>query len=276
MPKAPALALALTAFGALGALTPLPAHAEDQPLWELGLGVGVLQLPHYRGADQSHTWWLPVPYVVYRGDWLKADREGARARLLAGDRHELSLSFNASPPTRSEDNRAREGMPDLAPTGEVGPVWKTTLHRGDRRRVDVRLPLRAVFTLEADPRHVGWASTPSVNLDQGVGDWQLGAQTGPVFGDRRLHQHYYGVPAEFATAGRPAHAARAGYAGWQSTLAVSRQVGGLWLGLYARHDALGGSVIDGSPLVREHSQWSGGLAVSWVFARSATLVPAPR
>ena len=62
-----------------------PSRAE-QPLWEAGLGIGTLRLPHYRGSDQSHTWVLPVPYVVYRGRIFKADREGARAVLLDADR----------------------------------------------------------------------------------------------------------------------------------------------------------------------------------------------
>ena len=42
------------------------AQAADQPLWELGLGVAWVHLPHYRGSDQSRDWLLPVPYAVYR------------------------------------------------------------------------------------------------------------------------------------------------------------------------------------------------------------------
>ena len=38
-----------------------------RPLWELGLGVAALRLPDYRGSDQSSTYLLPLPYVVYRG-----------------------------------------------------------------------------------------------------------------------------------------------------------------------------------------------------------------
>jgi hypothetical protein len=71
---------AAVAVAVLAAAAPL-AQA-DQPLWEAGVGVGVLRLPHYRGSDQSHTWVLPVPYFVYRGEFLRADREGARACSL--------------------------------------------------------------------------------------------------------------------------------------------------------------------------------------------------
>lgn len=263
----------VAAWAAASLMLGNPARAEEQlPLWELGAGVGALTLPHYRGSDQSYLWWLPVPYVVYRGDLLKADRDGARARLLEAENDEINLSFNASAPTRSEDNRAREGMADLAPTVELGPVWNHTFAKGPRHRVDLRVPLRAVFSVESGPQHLGWISTPHVNLDRSVGDWNMGLLAGPVFADRRYHQYFYGVRDSEATIDRPAYRARGGYAGWQSTLAASRQVGDLWLGLFARFDQIAGSAMGDSPLVRERQQWSAGVAVSWIFARSSTLV----
>lgn len=264
-------AVAATGLSSAGA-TPVDDDAR-LPLWELGAGAGALSLPHYRGSDQSHLWWLPVPYVVYRGDLLKADRDGARARLFEDDNNEINLSFGASAPTRSEDNRAREGMPDLAPTVELGPVWNHSFVKGRRHRLDLRVPLRAVFSVESRPRQLGWTSTPNVNLDLDLGDWNLGLLTGPVFGNRRFHQYFYGVRESEATALRPAFQARAGFAGWQSTIAASRQLGALWLGLFAKFDQIGGSAMADSPLVRERAQWSAGIAASWVFARSATLVP---
>jgi outer membrane protein len=258
---------------AAGALGPAgPAHAEEAPLWELGAGIGVLSLPHYRGSDQSYLWWLPVPYVVYRGDLLQADRDGARARLLDTANNELNMSFNASAPTRSEDNRARQGMPDLAPTVEVGPVWNHILAKSEGSRLDLRLPLRAVFSVESPPRHVGWISAPHINLDQTLGSWDLGLLAGPLFGDRRYHRYYYGVSDSQATPDRPAYEPRGGYAGWQSIVAASRQAGDMWIGLFARFDQIAGSAMAGSPLVRERQQWSAGIAVSWIFARSSTLV----
>lgn len=263
----------LAALAAGSLLLGSPVRAEKGlPLWELGLGAGALSLPHYRGSDQSYLWWLPVPYVVYRGDLLKADREGARARLLDTENDEINLSFSASAPTRSEDNRAREGMDDLAPTVEIGPVWNHTFIRGRHHRLDLRVPLRAVFSVESSPQHVGWASTPHINLDHSLGNWNLGLLTGPVLGDRRFHQYFYGVRESQATPGRPAYQARGGYAGWQSTIAASRQVGNLWLGLFAKHDQIAGSAMGDSPLVRERQQWSAGIALSWIFARSSTLV----
>ena len=248
------------------------ARAEDKPLWELGMGGGVLTLPHYRGSDQTNTWWLPVPYVIYRGDLFKADRDGARATLLDTERSELNLSFAASAPTDSEDNRARQGMADLSPTVEIGPAWNYTLARGENHKLDFRWPLRSVFTVESSPRHVGWVSSPHVNLDQTVGDWNVGLLAGPLFGDRRYHDYFYTVRAADATVGRPAFRAGGGYEGWQATAALSRQFGNWWMGMFMRYDEVAGHGVIDSPLVRDRHQFSAGVAFSWIFARSSRLV----
>ncbi|MCK6435001.1 MAG: MipA/OmpV family protein, partial [Aquabacterium sp.] len=71
MPPHPRLAsrraCASVARGLATAAMALGTAAHAAPLWELGIGAGMLRLPHYRGSDQSHLWLLPVPYVAYRG-----------------------------------------------------------------------------------------------------------------------------------------------------------------------------------------------------------------
>ncbi len=189
---AAAAALPLVLAAALTAAAPRAARA-DAPLWELGLGAGALRLPHYRGAEQSHTWLLPVPYFVYRGPVLRADREGARAVLLERGGVEVDLSVAAGAPTRSRDNRAREGMPDLAPTLELGPVAKWRLGEGAGWKLELRAPLRAVATLEGRPRHIGWTASPHLNLDLQWRGWDVGLLAGALWGDRRLHGYFYDV-----------------------------------------------------------------------------------
>ena len=100
---------------------PLLGHAHELPLWEAGGGAAVIDFPDYRGSDERHTFVLPVPYVVYRGEFLKIDRERVRGLFFKTDKAELDISLNGSVPVKSADNRARQGMPDLEPTLEVGP-----------------------------------------------------------------------------------------------------------------------------------------------------------
>lgn len=272
---------------ALGLLigTTLAAHAELAPRWELGVGVGGLRMPDYRGSDESRYYLLPFPYAVYRFDWLTADRNGVRARLLDSERAELNMSLSASPPVRSKHNQARQGMPDIKPMLEFGPSLDFNLWRNASAttKLDLRLPLRTALTVESSPKSAGWVFSPRVNLDlTGLGangnvreGWRVGLLAGPLFADRRQNDYYYSVDERYATADRPAYAARGGYAGMQFLASVSRKFGNVWLGAYARWDSLRGAVFEDSPLVKRKSYASAGLAVTWTLGQSSELVESP-
>ena len=248
----------------------------QRPLWELGLGVAGLRLPDYRGSNQSRGYLLPVPYIVYRGTWLKADRDGARALLFDSQRVKVDVSVAASRPTSSDDNDARAGMPNLPGTAEIGPNLNVTLAASlkERWKLDLRLPLRAAVTLQRSAKFVGTTFSPNLNLDIGGvgGGWNLGLLTGPVFADRKYHEHFYGVDAAYATADRPAYRASGGYAGWQALAATSRRFGNTWVGGFVRYDALRGAAFEDSPLVRRCSALTFGFGVAWILATSSELV----
>ena len=254
---------------------PLAARA-DQPLWELGLGAGLLHLPHYRGSDQYRNWLLPVPYVNYRGEIFRADREGAHAVLAEGSGFDFDISLAANTPARSGDNRARVGMPNLAPTVEVGPNVKWTFARGSNWALDLRLPARLVLTVDRHPHDIGFTFSPVLNLDTTLADWNVGLQSGPVAGSRRYHAYFYEVAPVYATAARPAYAARAGAAGWATTASASRRFGNWWVGSYMQSDSLRGATFDTSPLVKSHSNFAFGFGLSYVFKVSEARVPGPR
>ncbi len=264
-------------FGA-GLLTLLACSAAqaDQPLWELGAGLGGLRVPHYRGADQNHSFVLPIPYVVYRGEVLRSDRDGTRAVLVDTERFDFDLSVDASLPLNSKDSRARAGMADLKATLEIGPKLNFLLSRGSGWRLDLRLPVRAAFTLEGKPKSVGWTATPELDLDTQWSGWNLRVQGGPLAASQRFHSYFYSVGAADATAARPAYTARGGYAGWGVATSATRRFGDWWLAGVVRVDRLDGAVFADSPLVRQRQNVSLGLALSYVFAVSDTRVPDSR
>ena len=232
-----------------------------------------LSLPHYRGAEKSTRWLLPVPYAVYRGEVLRADRDGVKAMLIDSDRIDFDLSLAATAPSRSADEPARQGMPDLKGTLEFGPNLNVRLARGPGWKMEARLPVRAAFTLESSPKSIGWAASPNINVDHRVGDWNIGANVGALWGSRRLHSYFYDVDAAYATSTRPAFRAEGGHAGWQATAGVSRRDGNRWIGAFVRADTLSGSRLADSPLVRRNSHLTFGVAVSWVLWQSERLVP---
>ncbi|HSF48456.1 MAG TPA: MipA/OmpV family protein, partial [Burkholderiales bacterium] len=96
-----------------------PVSADQLPLWEAGAGVAVLDFPDYRGSDERQTYLLPIPYVIYRGEILKVERQKVRGLLYTSEIAELDFSLSGSVPVRSDNNSARRGMPDLDPTLEL-------------------------------------------------------------------------------------------------------------------------------------------------------------
>jgi outer membrane scaffolding protein for murein synthesis (MipA/OmpV family) len=241
-------------------------------LWEAGLGVGVMSLPHYRGSAQRHTWVLPVPYFVYRGDVFKADRDGARAELLKGQNWHFDLSVGAGAPTRSIDNEARRGMSDLAPTLELGPNFNLMLARGKGQGfewdVEFRVPVRGAFTVARSPKWVGVISSPNLNLDVRYGPWNVGVLLSGIVASRSQFGYYYDVAASEATIDRAAYRASGGYGGAQLVFGVSRRFGDFWFGGFGKVDELRGASFADSPLVKQRHTVSMGLALSWVMAKS--------
>lgn len=281
-PAARALRVAFATGLVAGAVL---AHAEPRPLWEAGVGAGVLYLPDYRGSDESRAYLLPFPYLIYRGAFVKADREGVRAEFLDNDRIRLEMAVNASQPVRSSSNRARDGMPDLKGSFEIGPSLSVNLLRSDdrRTRVDLRIPVSTGVTLGGGFQGIGWQAAPRLNLD--IGDvgaalvgatgWNLGLAAGPIFQSRKRNAYFYDVPTEYARAGRPAYRSSGGYAGTQFVAALSKRFDRYWVGGFVRADTLKGATFEDSPLVRRRSALAAGIGLAYVFGQSTQRVDAP-
>jgi outer membrane scaffolding protein for murein synthesis (MipA/OmpV family) len=263
---------------ALGATHAAGAFATPQPLWEFGLGIGALVFNDYRGASGVHGYPLPVPYFIYRGDILRADRDGVRGRFLNQRYVEFDLSANATAPVFSRASGPRSGMPNLASTLEFGPSLQAHLWRADdgRLRLDLRTPVRNAVTLASPPRSIGWLFEPNLSADWRPGGvaagWNLGLLGGPLYAQRRYHEYFYSVAPQYATATRPEYQAPGGYSGSQLLLAVSKRYPHYWVGAYLRHDWLQGTVFIDSPLVQQRSYWSGGVAIVWMISASARMV----
>ena len=267
----------------LASICAAPARAEPLPLWEAGAGAAVVSLPDYRGADQGRAWVLPFPYIVYRGEVLKADERRVRGLFFERERFELDISANLQPPADSGDNRARQGMPDLDALVEIGPSLNLALHRSPDRRtqVELRLPVRAAFATDFSyVDFAGWTFTPNLNVDfrdtLGHPGLKSGILVGPVFSDRRYNRFYYSVDPPFATPERPAYNPAGGYAGTQMIATLSKRFPRFWVGGFARWDTLNGAVFEDSPLVKSRHYFAAGIAVAWMIGESKTLVEATR
>jgi outer membrane protein len=260
------------------AMLPLPAWAELKHELELGVGVGMVNFPIYRGAEDRRSYILPIPYFDYNGDKLQINRDRLRSRLFRSDRVELDISVSGSVPVNSSDTTVRKGMDDIDAILEVGPLLNLHLYYDERKQtnLDLRLPFRAVLPIRPYRiDHQGWIFQPSLNLDlRNVwqSGWNMGLQTGLVYGDQAYNQYFYNVAPQFATPERPTYSTTGGYGGSQFTAALSRRRGGVWMGGFLRWDNLSGAVFEDSPLVTRKQSFSVGFAVSWILYSSEKMV----
>jgi outer membrane scaffolding protein for murein synthesis (MipA/OmpV family) len=256
--------------------------AEELPLWEAGVGVAGLSVPDYRGSDQQRFYVLPLPYLVYRGDFLRLDNNGLSGLLFHSERVHLNISADAGVPVKSDKDTARIGMPDLDPTFQIGPSLEICLLKdtNSERVVQFCLPVRAVIATDLSRWNgEGFVAHPELTFDlrnTGPGKgWNFGLAVGPLFATEKYHDYYYEVAPQFAVPGfRPAYDARAGYSGSLLILSVTKRFGHIWFGAFARYDELSGAVFANSPLMRTDHSVMAGIGLAWVFAESKTLVHA--
>ncbi|MDR1662221.1 MAG: MipA/OmpV family protein [Azoarcus sp.] len=262
-----------TAALALGA-SALSASGGEKPLWEAGLGVSAISFPDYRGSSRQRTVGLPLPYFVYRGKFLRADRGGLRGKIFDGNRVKLDISLSASLPVESDSKGPRRGMPDLQPTVEFGPLLAIGLWRGETRnaRLDLRLPVRAAYAFRGGAEYAGIIFAPALGFNAnpfGHSGWNLGLLGGPVFANARQHKYFYDVAPRYALPGRPAYSASGGYSGAQLLVSLSKRFENFWLGGFVRYDALRGAAFDDSPLLERKHVWAGGLGLAWILGESS-------
>jgi outer membrane scaffolding protein for murein synthesis (MipA/OmpV family) len=251
----------------------------EKPLWELGIGLGLLQMPDYRGSDENRLYLLPYPYLIYRGDILKVEEQRISGQIFKTDRISLDFSGYGAVPVKSSDNSARAGMPDLDPTFELGPALKIKLweSKEDKFKLDLTLPVRAFFSTNFySVSREGWVFSPRINFvkhdlipDTGL---NLGISAGPMFADSGYHAYFYTVEPAYVTAARPAYSAGGGYSGTTLTVGLGKEYKQFIFNAFVSADFLQGASFENSPLVKRETSFMSGVSVSWIFFKSAKTV----
>jgi outer membrane scaffolding protein for murein synthesis (MipA/OmpV family) len=255
---------------------PPSLDAAGEPLWELG-AVGVAgRLPHYRGSDAYDNRIVVFPFLIYRGEILRVDRDNLRGIFYKGNWGEADLSLSGYPPV--ERDPARRGMPDLDPYLEIGPAWRIPLLRDAKGAPNLFLQtaLRGVITLDShnlQPEYrglLGEVSLRAVNIRPSP-DFpaRFGGALGIYLSDADYNSYFYNVSEAQALPSRPAYKSDAGYAGFfLSSYMVRNITRSLSWSAYARWDNVSGAVFENSPLVRASNNFTLGATLSWTFAVS--------
>jgi len=259
------------ATASLSDASPVSTAPSGAPLWEIGgFALGVSQQA-YPGADQQVDRLLPLPFVIYRGRFLRADRETTGLRAIKTPQYELDFGLAASFAARSTEIDARRGMPELGTLIEFGPRLKINLGEGPgggRWRLD--LPVRGVFDLSDGGAHRGVAFEPRLLWQQRVSpQFAYTASLGAIVGDKPLARTFYGVDNAYALVGRPAYTAEGGLMAWRLATSLNYSLTPQWrLFGFGRVDTVAGAANEDSPLVRQTTGVSAGFGVFYIWLRS--------
>lgn len=246
-------------------LTSTFLYAKD-PKIELGVGVFTLSYPDYLGSKSTQLLTAPFPHIRYRGEFLTIDEDGINGKLFGVNGLRLDLSVSGSLPANSEDSKAREGMPDLDFTGEIGPNLVYNMYEHGVALLEFEFPVRAVLSTDLSSiRYRGIVSTPQLkySLNYSKIEWTL--RSGAMFGNKRYHNYFYGVTEEYVTPTRAQYNANSGYSGWRNRIGMTYQKGSLWGGAFFSHFSLNNAVFEDSPLVETKSAVYMGLSMAYIF-----------
>lgn len=244
-------------------------QAETQ--YKLGIGLGNVSANDYPGSSESQSITSPIPYLQIKTDWFDLDREGLHTNFFANTNFRLDFSFDFGLPVKSSENTARNGMPDLHPVGQVGPLLIYQLIDDPDLKWQIQFPVTYAYAFDnLDMEYIGWFANPRVYIEYLVSNKNLpldiSASFGPVFGSENYHQYYYSVDNSYQTVDRAAYNADAGPGGYRFNFSVTRRMNGYWLGLYVRYQNLSNAVFADSPLVEQQSYWMIAVGASWLFA----------
>lgn len=265
----------LTIATTLLALTPaLAQEPSGLPLWEIGVvGYGASQQA-YPGASARVNRGLALPFLIYRGEYLRTDRGSVGIRAVKTPVFELDIGVAASFGAKSDDIEVRRGMPNLGTLVQFGPRLKWMLGEGPGNgRFRAEFPLRGVFDLDHGLTHKGIAFEPELIYERrGEGGWSYSASVGAVWGNRQLADTFYGVAPAYATPERPAYSADSGLIAWRLGASVSRKLSpDLRLYGFARADSVARAANTSSPLVQQQTGTSVGVGLVYTWKRSERL-----
>ena len=192
----------------------------QKPRWEFGLGGGYFSGFDYPASSDTNEKGIVLPFFIYRSDNLRLGDGGVRAVAIENPQLKLDLSVGGSLKAESDDDSARQGMPDLDFLFEIGPqlelrLLDKRLKTGERVRVRFTSDLRAVFSTDfksVDSR--GFVADVGLGLNVGnIAGTGITAIAGldVSFATEKLQDYFYQVDDEFVTDSRPMFDAEAGY-----------------------------------------------------------------
>ncbi|QBY03515.1 MipA/OmpV family protein [Thalassotalea sp. HSM 43] len=213
---------------------------EDKPLWEAGLFSAAFRGPIYPAAEDYQNKFLPVPFLIYRGDVIRiGDESIVKAVAVEKETFKLDVSIGGAFNADSDESKIRDGMPDLDFMFEIGPEASFLLSdfgtasnsdsvaKGkpavDKAELWLNLQLRSVFSTDFERiNHRGYVFQPefAFTLDNlFFDDSRFFLSVAPTFTTDKTQQYFYDVQEQYARPDRPFYESDAGYLGSKVSIA---------------------------------------------------------
>jgi len=254
----------------------------DKPRWELGIGAGFFSGYDYPASNKSNQRAIAVPFFIYRSPALRLGDGGVRAVAIETPRLKLDLSIGGSLNANSEDNRIRQGMPDLDFLFEIGPQLEVRLvdkplDTGGRLQARFTSELRAVFSTDlrsVDER--GYVANIGIGINlrnPSRSNVTLASLLKVSYASEELQDYFYQVDQPFVTDDRPAFDAQGGYLDTSLFFGVAtrpfpsvRVFAGVIQGFFA------GAKNSDSPLYEVSEQTRLAFGIVWTIKQSKEMV----
>lgn len=239
---------------------------------ELGAGLLSLRINHYRSSDQFKNYYIPLPYFSYKSDKLEAETSFVRGVFYKNQYFALKLSLSLGLAVESEENEAREDMPDIGYIFEVGPMLEINLWQSSNKihKFALECPFRKVFATDLKSvDQVGYFSVPYLNYilmpNKYTLGWKFEFSFAVMFGDNNYHNYFYGVKEKYANKNRPEYSSEGGYSGIHATWVGNKKFGNILLLPFIRYDYLKYTVFDDSPLFKSKHFLLFGIGTFYTF-----------
>ena len=245
-----------------------------KPKWEVGAFVAAFNTPLYPAAAENQSKFLPVPFVIYRGERLRVG-EGGVIKAMAVDkpRFKVDLSLGAAFAANSDDAKVREGMPDLDFIFEIGPEVSVMLTNTKQSETWLTFQLRQAFSTDfssIDDR--GYIFQPELSYQgkQLFGDNDSFKLTfSSSFATKKMHQYFYQVDEVYSTLERPNYNAKGGYLGSEVTLVNRFEIReNISIFFSSNVGFYQGASNEESPLFKKDFNYSFGLGLKWTLYQS--------
>lgn len=255
---------------------------KQKPRYEGGIAIANFYLPDYPGSNEMQNVFLPLPYLIYRGDILRADRDGGvRGRFFRRENFEFDFSLGAAFPADSDSNQARSGMQDLDWMGEVGPRLRWHLFRTPIVKLDFNFPIRHVFSSNFYSRWNtrGFVFNPEIELTHRAFFDPMTVFVGSLAiteATEDLMDYLFQVNPSEATAERPVYDAKPGYFGSTLSAFMVKAFPKMKLNLFlgASLNNYKGAKNEDSPLIKDKYTTSYFVGISYGLFESKDTVKA--